>query len=167
MLRLGATPSFFALHTYYWGDRHRDVFIGPERARRISPARSARDRGLRFSIHTDAPVVPMDVMKLMGTAVNRQTTSGRVLGPEQRLAPGEALRAVTLDAAWQYRLEDSRGSIEPDKLADLVVLSADPLHRSGQIERIQVEQTWVGGQLIFESEGEQGQGARGNSATPE
>ena len=150
MLRLGATPSFFALHTYYWGDRHRDVFIGPERARRISPARSARERELRFSIHTDAPVVPMDVLKLMATAIDRRTTSGEVLGPEQRLTPDEALRAVTLDAAWQYRLEDSRGSIEPGKLADLVVLSADPSRRAVRIDQLRVDQTWVGGKRVFE-----------------
>ena len=81
MRELGVVPSFFVLHTYYWGDRHRDIFLGPERARRISPTRSARDRGVPFSIHTDAPIVPMDTLLLMWSAVNRTTTGGAVLGP--------------------------------------------------------------------------------------
>jgi predicted amidohydrolase YtcJ len=87
MKRLGVVPSFFCLHTYYWGDRHRDVFLGPERARRISPTRSAAERGMRFTIHTDAPVVPMDPLLLIWAAVNRETTGGAALGPEQCLTP--------------------------------------------------------------------------------
>ncbi len=149
MARLGVTPSFFALHTYYWGDRHRELFIGPERARRISPARSALDRGVRFSLHTDAPVVPMDVLRLMHAAANRRTSGGELLGPEQRIAPLDALRAVTLDAAWQYRLDGDRGSIEPGKLADLVVLSASPLDRPGAIDGIRVLETVVGGRSVY------------------
>jgi predicted amidohydrolase YtcJ len=149
MRGLGVSPSFFVLHTYYWGDRHRDLFIGPERARRISPTRSALQRGVRFSLHTDAPVVPMDVMRLVWSAVNRTTTGGQPLGPEQRLTPLEALRAVTRDAAWQYRLEDSRGSIEPGKLADLVILAENPLEHPERIHEIQVRETIVGGRSVY------------------
>ncbi len=126
MQRLSVTPSFFSAHTYYWGDRHRDIFMGPERAKRMSPTRSARDRGLRFSVHLDTPVVPMNPLLLVWSTVNRISTSGAVIGPEQRLTPIEALRAVTIDAAWQIHHEGDRGSIEPGKFADLVVLSADP-----------------------------------------
>ncbi|MCH2169549.1 amidohydrolase [Myxococcota bacterium] len=152
MRELGVVPSFFVLHTYYWGDRHRDIFLGPERARRISPTRSARDRGVPFSIHTDAPIVPMDTLLLMWSAVNRTTTGGAVLGPEQRLTPLEALRAVTIDAAWQYFLEEDRGSIEPGKLADLVVLSDDPLNRPDDMHRIEVVSTLVGGKPVYTRE---------------
>jgi predicted amidohydrolase YtcJ len=76
MKEVGATPSFFSLHVYYWGDRHRDIFLGPDRAARISPARSAFQRGLRFTIHTDTPVVPMEPFRLMWAAVNRVTAGG-------------------------------------------------------------------------------------------
>lgn len=145
MRELGVVPSFFVLHTYYWGDRHRDIFLGPERAARISPTRSAADRGLRFTIHTDAPVVPMDPLLLMWSAVNRRTTSGEVLGPEQRLTPTEALRAVTIDSAYQLRRENALGSIEPGKLADFALLSANPLDVPETIRDIRVERSWVGG----------------------
>jgi predicted amidohydrolase YtcJ len=148
MQRLGVVPSFFCLHTYYWGDRHRDVFLGPERARRISPTRSAAKRGMRFTIHTDAPVVPMDPLLLIWAAVNRETTGGAALGPEQCLTPLEALRATTVDAAWQLRLEDSRGSIEPGKLADLAILDRNPLEDPSTIRDIAVQATIVGGRQL-------------------
>ncbi len=151
MKRLGVVPSFFCLHTYYWGDRHRDIFIGPERAQRISPARSAVERGMHFTIHTDAPVVPMDPMLLMWSAVNRRTTSGKALGEAQCLTPLQALRATTLDAAYQLHLEGSRGSIEAGKLADLALLDADPLEvPHDEIRRIRVRETWVGGERVSE-----------------
>jgi predicted amidohydrolase YtcJ len=148
MKRLGVVPSFFCLHTYYWGDRHRDVFLGPERARRISPTRSAADRGMRFTIHTDAPVVPMDPLLLMWSAVNRETTGGAPLGPEQCLTPLEALRATTIDAAWQLRLEESRGSIEPGKLADFAILDRNPVDDPRGIRDITVRATIVGGRQL-------------------
>jgi predicted amidohydrolase YtcJ len=148
MRRLGVVPSFFCLHTYYWGDRHRDIFLGPERARRISPTRSAVELGLRFTIHTDAPVVPMDPMLLMWAAVNRKTTAGHVLGPEQRLTPLEALRATTIDAAWQLELEQTRGSIEPGKLADFALLDASPLDDPEAIRDVRVLASFVGGERV-------------------
>jgi predicted amidohydrolase YtcJ len=148
MQRLGVVPSFFTLHTYYWGDRHRDIFLGPDRAARISPARSALERGMRVTIHTDAPVVPMTPMLLMWSAVNRETTSGETLGPEQCLTPQQALRAMTIDAAWQLHLDDSRGSIEVGKLADFAVLDANPLADPSAIRDIKVLSTYVGGERI-------------------
>lgn len=148
MKRLGVVPSFFTLHTYYWGDRHREIFLGPDRAARISPARSALDRGMRVTIHTDAPVVPMTPMLLMWSAVNRETTSGATLGPAQCLTPQQALRAMTIDAAWQLHLEDSRGSIEVGKLADFALLDANPLADPSAIRDIEVLSTYVGGERV-------------------
>ena len=145
MQRLGVVPSFFCLHTYYWGDRHRDIFLGQERAERISPTRSAAERGMRFTIHTDAPVVPMDPGLLMWSAIRRETTSGVPLGPAQRLTPLEALRATTIDAAWQLHLDDTRGSIEVGKLADLALLETDPLTEPDSLRSLRVHRTWVGG----------------------
>lgn len=65
MQALRVIPSFFVLHTYYWGDRHRDIFMGPERAARMSPTRSAGARGIPYTIHTDSPIVPMEPMRLI------------------------------------------------------------------------------------------------------
>ncbi|WP_293456565.1 amidohydrolase family protein [Phenylobacterium sp.] len=124
---LGIFPTFFAEHTYYWGDWHRTETLGPDRAAYISPTADALKAGVRFSLHTDAPVVPPDPMHAMWSAVNRVTRSGYALGPGQRISPMDALRAVTIWPAWQHFDEASRGSITPGKLADLVVLDADPL----------------------------------------
>jgi hypothetical protein len=152
MKHLGVVPSFFSLHTYYWGDRHRDIFMGPERAARMSPARSARDKGVRFTIHCDSPVVPVEPLRLMWSAVNRLSSSGAEIGPEQRITPAEALRAVTIDAAWQHREEALKGSLEPGKLADLVILSASPLDDPATIDRIRVLETIVGGETVYRAE---------------
>jgi len=147
---LGMTPSFYSAHTYFWGDRHRDLFLGPERASRISPAQTALQKGVRISIHLDTPVLPMDPWMLAWTAVNRETSSGQLLGPEERISPLQALRAMTIDAAWQSFLENDLGSIEPGKYADLIILSSDPLSDGYLLKDIQVLQTIVGGVTVFE-----------------
>jgi predicted amidohydrolase YtcJ len=149
MQALGVTPSFFTAHTWYWGDRHRDIFIGPERAAVISPGRWAMDNGLRFSSHLDTPVVPMEPLQAVWSQVFRQTYGGDVLGPEQRVDVMTALRAVTIDAAWQVFQEDNRGSLEPGKYADLVVLSGNPLDDPMQMRDLLVERTLVGGATIY------------------
>ena len=154
MRELGAIPSFFVLHTFYWGDRHREIFLGPGRAARISPLASARARGLPFTIHCDTPVVPMEPLRLVWSAVNRITTSGAVLGTAERIQPMQALRAVTIDAAYQHFEEASKGSLEPGKLADLVILDRSPLEEPASIDRIRVLETIVGGRSVYRAEGE-------------
>jgi predicted amidohydrolase YtcJ len=145
MKTLGVIPSFFVLHTYYWGDRHRDLFLGPERAARISPTKSAAERGMRFTLHADTPVTPMEPLRIVWAAVNRRTVAGKELGPEQRIDPRAALRAVTIDAAYQHFEEAEKGSIEPGKLADLVILDRSPLEDPEHIDQISVLETIVGG----------------------
>jgi hypothetical protein len=152
MARLGVTVSFFSAHIYYWGDRHHDTFLGPERARRISPARSAFERGIRFTIHNDASVTPTRPLHLVSCAVNRLTASGMVLGEDQKITAEQALRAHTADAAWQVFQEHERGSIEPGKLADFVVLSDDPIARPELIADMRVEQTIRRGRSVFSVE---------------
>ena len=152
MAALGIVPSFFSLHTFYWGDRHRQIFMGPERAAHMSPARSAQKRGVRFTIHADAPVVPMEPLRLAWSAVNRRTRSDFVVGPEERISPQSALRAVTIDAAWQYHEEQHKGSLEAGKLADLVVLSRSPLVDPEQMDEIEVLRTVVGGRTVYDAD---------------
>ncbi len=152
--RHGLTPSFFPIHVYFWGDRHRDLFLGPERAARIDPARSALDRKLKITLHHDAPIAGIDMLKVAWAAVNRVATSGEPLGPEERITPFEALRAITSDAAWQNFEEDRKGTLEAGKLADLVVLSADPLAVDPMaIQDIRVLQTIKEGETVFSAEG--------------
>jgi predicted amidohydrolase YtcJ len=127
MRALGIMPSFCSSHGFYWGDWHVNQTLGRERAFRLNPARSAGRRGLRFSLHNDAPVVPPNILFLLWSAVTRLSRTGEMIGPQQRLTAAEALRAVTIDAAYQHFEEDRKGSIEVGKLADMVVLSANPL----------------------------------------
>ena len=152
MKELGITPSFFSAHTYYWGDRHWNIFMGPERAANMSPARSAQERNLRYSLHLDTPVVPMEPLLLVWSAVNRLSTSGKVIGDHQRITVLQALKAVTIDAAWQIFRDRELGSIEQGKLADFVILDSNPLERPETIRDIRVEQTWVGGVNIYQRE---------------
>jgi len=124
---LGILPSLFPMHTYYWGDWHRDSVLGPERAQNISPTMWVRDAGMIFTTHHDAPVANPDSIRVLASTVNRTTRSGAVLGPDQRVDPLTALKAMTIWAAYQHFEEASKGSIEAGKLADFVVLSGNPL----------------------------------------
>jgi hypothetical protein len=126
MKDLGIIPSFFTMHTYYWGDWHRDETLGPERAMRISPLKSALDRGMKFTNHHDGPVgMPSSIM-ILASAVNRTSRTGQIIGEGRRVDVMTALKALTLWGAYQYFEEDRKGSIEPGKLADFVVLSDNP-----------------------------------------
>lgn len=127
MKELGIMPSFFSGHTFYWGDWHINETVGKERAFGMSPMASAKQKGLRFTNHSDAPVVPIDHLMAMWTSVNRVSRSGVVVGPDERITALDALRAVTLDAAYQYFEEKRKGSIDVGKLADLVILDKNPL----------------------------------------
>ncbi|HEY2774814.1 MAG TPA: amidohydrolase [Candidatus Binatia bacterium] len=149
MKALGVIPSFFELHTWYWGDRHRDRFLGPERAARISPLKSAEARGLPFTLHADTPVVPMEPLRMLAAAVTRRTASGAVLGPEQRIGVASALRALTINAAHEMFLENRVGSLEAGKLADLVILDRSPLAPDVDLDNLHVVETWVGGRRVF------------------
>ncbi len=152
--RHGLTPSFFPIHVYFWGDRHREIFLGPERAARISPSRTALDRGIKVTLHHDAPIAGIEMLTVAWSAINRVTTGGKELGPEHRITPFEGLRAITADAAWQNFEEDRKGTLEAGKLADMVVLSGDPLAVDPmKIRDIQVLETIKEGQSIYLAKG--------------
>lgn len=150
MKDLGIVPSFFSMHTFYWGDWHRDETLGRERAFQISPAVSAMQRGMKFTEHHDAPVALPSALMIVHTAVNRTSRSGDVIGPEQRVSAYVALKSITDWAAWQYFEEADKGTLAEGKLADLVVLDQDPLKVAPSVLKdIKVLQTIKEGQTIF------------------
>lgn len=126
MAELGVSPSFLMNHVYYWGSALRDHILGPERAGRLDAAASALRHGLRPSFHSDHSVSPMSPLLAVQTAVTRLTRDGSVLNRAEGIDVMSALRAVTIDAAWQTHCDDVIGSLTPGKYADFVVLSADP-----------------------------------------
>ena len=124
---LGIFPSLFPMHTFYWGDFHRDSVLGPERAENISPTGWLMSRGMMFTSHHDAPVARPDSMRVLSATVTRRSRTGDIIGPHHRVPVATALKAMTIWAAHQHFEEASKGSIEVGKLADFVVLSDNPL----------------------------------------
>jgi predicted amidohydrolase YtcJ len=124
---LGIFPALFPMHTFYWGDFHRDSVLGPERAENISPTGWLMSRGMMFTSHHDAPVARPDSMRVLSATVTRRSRTGDIIGPRHRVPVATALKAMTIWAAHQHFEEASKGSIEVGKLADFVVLSDNPM----------------------------------------
>lgn len=147
---LNVVPSLFPMHTFYWGDWHREHTVGPIAADNISPTGWVRERGMIFTTHHDAPVALPDSMRVLDATVTRRTRSGDILGPAQRVDVLTGLKAMTLWAAYQQFEDHEKGSIEPGKLADLVILSADPTEVDPDtIDQIRVTETIKDGETIF------------------
>lgn len=142
--------TFMTPHVFFWGDMHRDLLIGPKRASKINSMKSAVERSIPYAIHNDPPVSPPDALHSMWVAVNRLTSSGKVLGPEQRITPEQALLAYTKQAAIVLGIEDEIGTLEVGKYADFVVLSESPLEINPiKIKDIKVLATVMNGQVTF------------------
>jgi predicted amidohydrolase YtcJ len=152
--KLGVAPSMTIGHVGFWGEVFHNHVLGHERAERIDPTGSLAKRGVRFSFHSDSPVSPYGPLRYISTGASRlwQKPPRRVLGPKQRLAVDQAIKAVTLDAAYAMFLEDRVGSLEPGKWADLVVLDKNPRSTdANSIEKIKVLETWLNGKRAFSS----------------
>lgn len=142
-------PSLYTEHTFFFGEAHVKN-RGFEQASFISPMKSAIELGLSPTNHTDFSVVPIDQMMTVWSAVNRKMRNGEVLGPDERIAPIDAIKAITINAAYQYFEENSKGSIEPGKLADLVILDKNPLKvPPDDIKHIKVVETIKEGRTIY------------------
>ena len=147
---LNIFPSVFPMHTFYWGDWHRDHTVGPVLADNISPTGWIRQRGMMFGSHHDAPVAFPDSMRVLDATVTRRTRSGDILGPAQRVDVMTALKAMTIWPAWQHFEADSKGSIEEGKLADFVILSNDPTAVDPEtLDTLKVLMTIKEGAVVF------------------
>lgn len=142
--------SLFPLHTFYWGDWHKEL-IGDSLVQKISPVQTAISKGLDVTIHTDAPVALPNLMRVVWTAVARKSRSDKIIGPDERLTPYQALKAITIWSAYQHYEEDKKGSLENGKLADLVILDNNPLKVNvDDIKEIKVLKTIKEGKVVFE-----------------
>ena len=126
MSKLGICSNLFSNHIFYWGDKHLEKTLGPDRAARMNAAATAKKQGVNFSIHSDAPVTPLAPLFTAWCAINRRTASGLVLGEHERISLNDALYAITLGAAYTLKLDHVVGSIESGKFADFAVLEEDP-----------------------------------------
>lgn len=153
MSALGLCANLFANHLFFWGDQHYGTTIGPERAQRLNACASALANGVPLAIHSDAPVTPLDPLFTAWCATNRETATGRVLGPHERLSIADALRAVTLGAAYTLKLDQEIGSIECGKRADFAVLEDDPTETNpAGLKDVQVWGTVQGGRIFAASD---------------
>ncbi|MGB3598346.1 MAG: amidohydrolase [Pseudomonas neustonica] len=153
LVRLGIFPSLYPMHTFYWGDWHSSSVAGPELAKFISPTGTLHRAGIKFSIHSDAPVTFPNAMRILHSATNRVTRSGVILGPEERLDALTALKAMTIWPAYQHFEENSKGSIEKGKVADLVVLSQNPITLPReQLLELKVMETIKDGESVYRAD---------------
>ncbi len=155
--KLGVLPSLFPMHTFYWGDWHRDHTVGPVLAENISPTGWCIQRGMKFTTHHDAPVAFPDSMRVLDATVTRRSRSGDILGPHQRVDVMTALKAMTLWPAWQHFEEATKGSIEVGKLADFVILDKDPTTVDPEtLDTLRITETIKEGTTIFRAGEKQG-----------
>lgn len=158
-------PSLFPMHTFYWGDWHRDRTVGPVDADNISPTGWVRERGMMFSTHHDAPVAFPDSMRVLSATVTRRTRSGDVLGPDQRVDVMTALKAMTIWPAYQHFEENRKGSLEQGKLADFVILSKDPTAIDPEtLHQVEVTETVKDGKTIYRQSDAGAKAARASNA---
>ena len=147
----GIIPSFFVAHTYYWGDVHIEN-LGIERARKISPANSALKQEIPFTFHQDAPVIEPNMFETIWCAVKRKTKNGKILGEEERIPLIEAIKAVTINAAYQYFEENEKGSIKEGKLANFIIIDKNPFEvETDEIKNIQILETIKEGETLWKN----------------
>jgi predicted amidohydrolase YtcJ len=147
---LGVTCSIFVDQIHYWGDIIVDGLFGSEHGTRWMPCGSAVKTGMRISLHNDPPVTPEEPLRNISVAATRVAPSGRVIGPEERITVEQAIKAQTIDAAYQLFADDVIGSLEVGKYADMVVLSADPRAVAPEdIADLDVQATFLAGKQVY------------------
>ena len=149
MEKYDVLPSFFVNHLYYWGDFHAENTLGEAGIAMMNPLASALRHNIRFSLHSDSPINPIEPLRTIWCAVTRKSTSGKVHGTDERISVYDAVKSVTLDAAYILKEEEIKGSIEVGKLADMTVLSKDILEVDhDEIPYIEVMATIKGGKIF-------------------
>lgn len=150
MKDMGISPSFLIGHIRWWGKAFRDRILGPERAQYYDPCASALAAGLKISLHSDWNVTPIEPLRYVEDAVTRvMNEGGDVFFADECIPVEAALRAVTIDAAWQCHMDEEIGSLQTGKFADFAILEQDPTEKDAKISKIKVSETWMGGMQQF------------------
>ncbi|MDT0595414.1 amidohydrolase [Glaciecola petra] len=150
MAELDIIASLMSVHTFYWGDWHFESVLGPERASRISPAKSALEKGVVVTSHNDAPVTLPNSQMILYSMVNRLSRSKRLLGGDERVSVEQALRAITSSAAYQIYEQDTKGTLEVGKKADMVILDSNPFEIEPEaLLDLKVLETIKGGKVVY------------------
>jgi predicted amidohydrolase YtcJ len=153
--KLGVVPGFTIGHTDYWGEAFHDHLLGPERANRIDPSASLIKNGMHFAYHSDSPVSPIHPLKYASEGASRlwQVAPQKVLNAKEKVSINDALKAVTIDAAYQLKMDDKVGSIEAGKYADFAIVNKNPMKTDAyKIRDIEVNETWVNGKQVFKKQ---------------
>lgn len=150
MNTLNMTPSLHINFIYYYGDALKNDILGEERAKRILKTNTAFKNKVHPSLHADQPMYDSDPFSLMATAVNRKTKEGYQISPDEVITTWQALQAMTINAAWQVKMENKIGSIKKGKYADFVVLDQNPLKvGKSKLRSIKVLRTIIHGNTAY------------------
>ena len=153
MVKLGVSPSFHINHLWYYGEALENHIIGRERTDKILPLKAAENNSLIFSLHADQPMFESDPLSLLHTAVNRKTRYGNLFGKSDKIGVEQGLKSLTINAAWQIKMENKIGSIKPGKYADFVILDQNPMMVDPEkIKDIHVLQTIVNGNIVYKKD---------------
>ncbi|MBT7374188.1 MAG: amidohydrolase [Candidatus Marinimicrobia bacterium] len=153
MVKLGVSPSFHINHLWYYGEALENHIIGRERTDKILPLKAAENNSLIFSLHADQPMFESDPLSLLHTAVNRKTRYGNLFGKSNKIGVEQGLKSLTINAAWQIKMENKIGSIKPGKYADFVILDQNPMMVDPEkIKDIHVLQTIVNGNIVYKKD---------------
>ena len=153
MSKLGVSPSFHINHLWYYGEALEDYIIGRERTDKILPLKAAENNSLIFSLHADQPMFESDPLSLLHTSVNRKTRDGKIVGKSNKISVEQGLKSLTINAAWQIKMENKIGSIKPGKYADFVIIDQNPMMVDPEkIKDIHVLQTIVNGNIIYKKD---------------
>lgn len=153
MQNLNLSPSFLIGHVGYWGEVFQNTILGQTRAEHLDRCHSAiHKHGMRISLHSDYSVSPIGPLRMMEQAIGRVMEADpnrEILNVSERISRLEALKSVTIDAAWHCHAEQWVGSLEVGKCADLVLLAKNPLDEKASrvtgMRNICVLETWKGG----------------------
>lgn len=152
MKELDVSASFLIGHVHYWGVAMRDEVFGEAKAELLDRCASVEKAGVGFTIHSDFMVTDPVPLQMIEMAVTRKTWKEPeyVLAPNERISVESAIRALTIEAAWQLYSEHEVGSLERGKLADLVILEQDPRKVApDEIKYIKVMETWMDGKQVY------------------